>query len=145
MERQELRKGVMAVIVNAENKVLIGSSPRDGGYKFPQGGLAPGEDPVSGIIREIEEELGVVIEENDILMHYKEKVGYHYPPADPYYIFNRQELSVVKIKYHPEMKFMPQDDEFDELLWIHPEEIENYNSHFRAKAYKRALEICGLL
>lgn len=145
MERQELRKGVMAVIVNDENKVLIGSSPRDGGYKFPQGGLAPGEDPISGIIRELEEELGVAIKETDIIEHYREKVGYRYPPDDPYYIFNRQELSVVKIKYNPEMEFVPQDDEFDELLWVRPNEIDRYNSYFRAKAYKRALEICGLL
>ncbi|PID70926.1 MAG: hypothetical protein CR985_02385 [Flavobacteriales bacterium] len=145
MERQELRKGVMAVIVNAENKVLIGSSPRDGGYKFPQGGLEKGENPIDGIIRELEEELGVVIKETDILMHYKEKVGYDYPLDDPFYIFNRQELSVVKIKYDAKMDFIPQDDEFDELLWVFPDEVSNYNSYFRNKAYKRALEICGLL
>ncbi|MEZ4841188.1 MAG: hypothetical protein R2821_06665 [Flavobacteriaceae bacterium] len=40
---------MMAVLVNTENKVLIGSSPRDGGYKFPQGGLEPDEDIIGGL------------------------------------------------------------------------------------------------
>ena len=43
------------------------------------------------------------------------------------------------------MILSPQDDEFDELLWIYPSELKNYNSYFRANAYKKALEICDLL
>ena len=50
-----IRKAVMAVIVNDDSTILIGSSPRDGGYKFPQGGLEPNEDIITGIKRELKE------------------------------------------------------------------------------------------
>ena len=58
MTKKAFRIAAMAVIVNDRNQILIGSSPRDGGYKFPQGGLEPNEDAISGIKRELNEELG---------------------------------------------------------------------------------------
>jgi len=141
--KQEVRKAVMAVIVN-QDKILIGSSPRDGGYKFPQGGLKTGEDFINGIIRELKEELNVDITENDILQSYTEKVSYTYPDEDRY-IFKRQELNIVKIQFDDKMILSPQDDEFDELYWIYPSKLKNYNTNFRADAYTKALEICRLL
>ena len=51
------RQAVMAVIINDESKVLIGYSPRDKSYKFPQGGLEGEEDLITGIQRELKEEL----------------------------------------------------------------------------------------
>ena len=142
--KQEVRKAVMAVIVN-QDKVLIGSSPRDGGYKFPQGGLEIGENFISGIIRELKEELDLDITEKDILQSYTEKVSYIYPDEDQY-IFKRQELNIVKVQYLAhKMRLKTQDDEFDKLHWIYPSELKNYNTYFRADAYKKALEICGLL
>lgn len=141
--KQEVRKAVMAVIVNDENKVLIGSSPRDGGYKFPQGGLDENEDFISGIKRELKEELDLTITDNDVIMAYPEKVGYLYPDEDRY-IFKRQELNIVKVRFNATMKLMPQDDEFQDLIWISPKDLPKYNTYFRAKAYQKALEICGL-
>ena len=141
--KHDLRIAVMAVIVDGD-KILIGSSPRDGGYKFPQGGLELGESVRDGIIRELYEELNIIIKPTDILIIYDEKVAYAYPNEDRY-IFKKQELHVVKINYHPDMKLQPQDDEFDQLYWIYPTDLKNYNSYFRAKAYENALIICGLL
>ena len=43
------------------------------------------------------------------------------------------------------MQLTPQDEEFDELLWISPNELHRYNTYFRAEAYINALKICGLL
>ena len=125
-------------------KILIGSSPRDGGYKFPQGGLEPNEDIITGIKRELEEELALKILDADIIQSYSEKVSYKYPNEDRY-IFLSQELNIVKIQYKKEMQLMPQDEEFDKLLWILPNDLHKYNTYFRAKAYTMALKICGLL
>jgi len=139
-----IRKAVMAVIVNDDFKILIGSSPRDGGYKFPQGGLELNEDIITGIKRELEEELALKITDMDILQSYSEKVSYTYPNEDRY-IFLSQELSIVKIKFTQEMQLIPQNEEFDKLLWISPTDIHKYNTYFRAEAYTMALKICGLL
>ncbi|MCF6348915.1 MAG: NUDIX domain-containing protein [Flavobacteriaceae bacterium] len=139
-----IRKAVMAVLIN-NDKILIGSSPRDGGYKFPQGGLNPGEDIITGIKRELNEELGILITDSDIIFIANEKVIYYYPPDDPYYIFKAQELSVVKIQYNTSMQLIPQDDEFNKLYWIFPVDLNKYNTNFRNLAYEKALKICGLL
>ncbi len=140
-----VRIGVLAILVNESGKVLIGSSPRDGGYKFPQGGLEPNEDIVTGVKRELKEELGISITVDDIVCVCGQKVSYRYPADDPYYIFKAQELSVVKIKYNTSMKLVPQDDEFDKLYWISPTDLHYYNTNFRAKAYQKALQLSGML
>lgn len=134
----------MAVMVNHKNEVLIGSSPRDGGYKFPQGGLDKDEYFIDGIIRELKEELAIDITEKDILESYAETVSYIYPNEDRY-IFKSQELNIVKVKFNHNMILIPQDDEFENLVWISPSDLPTYNTYFRAEAYLRALEICGLL
>ena len=145
MTRDLFRIAAMAVIVNKKNQVLIGSSPRDGGFKFPQGGLEPNEDAITGIKRELNEELGIIITDNDILFFSNEKVEYLYPPEDPYYIYKGQQLSVIKIQYNNSMQLIPQDDEFEELHWIDPTDLINYNTNFRFQAYKKALKLCELL
>lgn len=145
MEKRAIRKAVMAVIINNEGKVLIGSSPRDGGFKFPQGGLDPGEAIIDGVKRELFEELGIQITDGDISFISKNKVSYQYPEHDPYYIYLAQELAVVKIKFKTTWRLIPQDDEFEELVWIKPSELANYNTNFRYDAYQEALKICGLV
>ena len=145
MTKDIFRIAVMAVIVNEKNQVLIGSSPRDGGYKFPQGGLDPKEDVITGIKRELNEELGIRFLDTDIEALFDEKVSYIFPPEDPYFIYKGQELSVVKICFNDSWKLIPQDDEFDELHWIYPQDLHNYNTNFRHKAYRRALKLCGFI
>lgn len=134
----------MAVIVNEESKVLIGYSPRDKSYKFPQGGLEAKESLLQGIERELLEELDYQLFDDHILQVYDEKVRYPFPP-DCHPVYMGQELSIVKIKHRPEANVTPQDDEFDKLLWILPEDLETYNYEYRSAAYKQALFICGLL
>lgn len=143
--KKGFRKAVMAVIINDDKKVLIGSSPRDGGYKFPQGGLDQGEDVITGIKREMQEELALSLNDSDILEVFSESVKYYYPPDDSYYIFEGQELSVVKIRYHRDMVLIPQDDEFEELHWIYPIHLHKYDTQFRDRAYQQALRLCELL
>ena len=145
MTKDTFRIAALAIVINQEGKILIGSSPRDGGYKFPQGGLDPGEDVFSGIKRELREELGITLFDNDIEIIFEEKVSYTYPPEDPYYIYKGQELSVVKIHYNNSWYLIPQDDEFEELIWIDPSDLTNYDVGFRMMAYTKALKLCGLL
>ncbi|MEL4455826.1 NUDIX domain-containing protein [Lutimonas vermicola] len=138
------RQAVMAVIVNEESKVLIGYSPRDKSYKFPQGGLDEEEDLISGIVRELKEELNYNLLHDHILEVYNEKVRYPFPP-DCHPLYMGQELSIVKIRHRQDADTIPQDDEFDELIWIHPKDLGSYNYEYRSDAYRQALSICGLI
>ena len=53
-------------LVDADGRVLVASRPDDkpmaGLWEFPGGKLAPGETPEACLVRELEEELGVVTE-----------------------------------------------------------------------------------
>ena len=137
-----LRKAVMAVLVNQEQQILIGYSPRDKSYKFPQGGLEKNESTIEGIQRELMEELNYAFDTKDILKIFEEKVYYLYPDNE---FYSGQELSIVKISYNSEIQLLPQDDEFESLYWIQPSELKKYDTDYRAEAYKQALKICKLL
>ena len=144
--KETFRQAVMAVVVNEKNKVLIGSSPRNGGYKFPQGGLEKGETLIQGITRELKEEVGLDLDEKSILQTFDEKVKYYYPEKTHPHLNNvGQEQTVFKIKYDDSMTLVPQDDEFEKLIWINPKDLEKYDTKHRTPAYKKALELCGLL
>ncbi len=134
----------MAIIVNDENKVLFGYSPRDISYKFPQGGLEKEEDIITGIKRELLEELDYHLENQYILEVCNEKIRYSFPP-DVHPVFMGQELSIVKIKHNPKSKIEPQDDEFSKIFWIKPKDINKYNSKYRSSAYYKAMIICNLI
>jgi ADP-ribose pyrophosphatase YjhB (NUDIX family) len=138
------RQAVMAIIINDENKVLFGYSPRDVSYKFPQGGLKENEDIITGIKRELVEELDYHLENKYIIKIYKNKIRYPFPP-DVHPVFMGQELSIVKIKHNPQSNIEPQDDEFSKIFWMTPKDIKKYDSVYRAKAYYKALEICDLI
>ena len=136
----------MAIFVNEKNEILIGSSPRDGGYKIPQGGLESGETPVEGVRREVMEELGVTIKDSDLFPMTEKRVHYHFPKAESQWNpYLGQEFYIFKIQFRESMNPTPQDDEFDKLIWVAPENFKKYNTHHRAEAYEKALRIYGLL
>jgi len=137
-------QAVMAVILNDKNQILIGYSTRDKSFKFPQGGLKENETLALGLQRELLEELDYQLHHKYILEIYTEKINYPFPP-NCHPLYKGQELHIIKIKHNPKVNITPQDDEFDKMLWIKPEEIENYNTEYRAKAYYQALVICGLV
>jgi 8-oxo-dGTP pyrophosphatase MutT (NUDIX family) len=59
------RRGVLAIVIDAENKFLLVQllNYKDDAWNFVGGGLDPGETDEGGIKKEIREELG--LEESD--------------------------------------------------------------------------------
>jgi len=124
MNTKPYRQAVLSIFINDKQQVLIGSSPRDGGYKFPQGGLDPNENPQEGLIREIQEELGYTLNSKNDFTQLTPTVKYQYPPHyNKYKQYQGQEIHVFKIQYTPDMKLIPQDHEFQELIWINPQNL----------------------
>lgn len=145
---EKFRQATVAIIVNNENKILIGLSPRDGAYKFPQWWLDKWELPLNWIKREVEEELWEKIKDTDVIWEYG-KVKYYYPWGMDvkYPNSNRigQEMVVFMVKFREDMKLIPQDDEFEELIWINPKEVDDYHCKHRKEAYIQALKNYDLL
>ena len=62
---------VAAALIDRDNKVLIAQRPEGknmaGLWEFPGGKLEPGESPEAGLVRELEEELGVAVTAGHLL------------------------------------------------------------------------------
>jgi 8-oxo-dGTP pyrophosphatase MutT (NUDIX family) len=136
------RQAVLAIIIREDGKFLFGSSPRDEGYKFPQGGIDPGETAEECLTRELKEELGVEISKSDVIGQLKETVAYPYPDYKPYSkLYCGQQMHIFVVRHQLYFNWQPQDDEFDELVWIFPHEITNYDCVYRKEAYIEAMKL----
>mgnify|MGYP001347747066 FL=1 len=117
-----LRVGVGAIVINKENKIFVGKRrdhPNNNKWQMPQGGVNDGEDFVSAMKRELEEETS--IKSIKILKEIDEWTEYELPD----YLLGK----IWKGKYRGQkqkwfvLKFMGTDDEIN-LKTIHPEFIE---------------------
>ena len=59
IDDEGFRANVGIILVNAENKLLLGGRVGAKGWQFPQGGIFEGEDPEQAMYRELREEVGL--------------------------------------------------------------------------------------
>jgi putative (di)nucleoside polyphosphate hydrolase len=80
IDEQGYRPNVGIIIVNDEKQVLLAQRryPRSA-WQFPQGGIKPGESPLQGMYRELEEELGLKSDQVEVLAESKEWYSYLLP------------------------------------------------------------------
>jgi putative (di)nucleoside polyphosphate hydrolase len=73
------RKGVGALLFNADGKVFVGERlDAPGAWQLPQGGVDKGEKPRQAVMRELEEEIGTA--KAEILAKSAEWMAYDLPP-----------------------------------------------------------------
>jgi putative (di)nucleoside polyphosphate hydrolase len=75
------RRGVGVMLLTADRHVFVGRriDNRDEAWQMPQGGLDPGEDPLEGALRELEEETGIARDKVEILARCGEQLLYDLP------------------------------------------------------------------
>lgn len=75
MSSQPLVRVAAGIIEDAQGRVLIARRPEAahaGGYwEFPGGKIAAGETPAEGLVRELREELGIVVESASPVTRYR--------------------------------------------------------------------------
>lgn len=107
---------VSSAIIQRDEQVLIAQRPADGLlgglWEFPGGKVEPGEDFVSGLKREIREELGVEIE-----------VGSPYGIYQHTYTHFRITLHAFLCKLNGNQ---PQTNYHTDLIWTNPPSLKNY-------------------
>lgn len=59
--------GARAVILNERQEVLLVRHTYTPGWHFPGGGVDKGESPRQAVIREVREEVGIIVEENPVI------------------------------------------------------------------------------
>ena len=122
---------VVGAIADAEGRVLIAQRPRGrhmaGRWEFPGGKLFPGEDPYSGLQRELDEELGVAVREARPLI----RLRHEYPDR-------RVLLDVWQVTaYDGE----PQALDAQALAWALPDELPRHDLIEADRAIVTALRL----
>ncbi len=111
------REAVRGIIRN-DRKFLLIHSPVDGDYKFPGGGVKPGERLHTALLRELREECGVDLTE--ISGDFGKTIEYDLPQEEKYDLF-RMVSYYYFCRINPEMPFHAQHlDRYEKELCIHP-------------------------
>ena len=121
-ERNLLHKVVCLFIINSKNQVLLEKRSMNkkihpGKLGLCEGHVHAGEDNMSGVIRELEEELGVVASKDDII---------HFCTI----LKEREKNSNITYAYYmfldKEAKdFVIQEEELSEVIWMNFNEFHN--------------------
>jgi 8-oxo-dGTP diphosphatase len=109
---------VVAVILQANNKVLIGQRMKGdtnaGKWEFPGGKIRQNEQPEAALTREIQEELGIHVDQ----FKFFDQVQFDYPNYSVnirFYLADLEsEIECVK-------------ESHDELVWISPNQINEFD------------------
>ena len=133
--------GVGGVVLNAKGELLVVCERHRRTsriyYKLPGGALQPGEHMVDAVLREVEEETGVLAS-FDALVCFRHWHGYRYGKSDIYF--------VCRLKAQSEDITM-QASEIEECFWMPLDEYygSEYVSPFNKRIVRAALESKGVM
>ena len=142
MERS-YRPCVLAVIINEDNKILVGErSDRPGVWQMPQGGVDAGESAEEALMRELTEEIG----SNDvnILGKLDQSISYEFPEDLASDIIKKykgqsQDWFLLRLNKTAKLDLSKTLGEFVDLDWKSPELVLANIVKWKKEAYHKGL------
>jgi putative (di)nucleoside polyphosphate hydrolase len=138
---QHFRAGVGAVIGDGRGRVLAGErADVPGAWQLPQGGLEKGEEPETGLWREVQEETGLHPEHLRLVTALDAPLAYELPPE-----LRRKKTGRGQVLYWfflelaagaPEPA-LPKRGEFRSWRWMPLAELAEQVAAFRRATYQR--------
>ncbi|MCQ4636061.1 (deoxy)nucleoside triphosphate pyrophosphohydrolase [Anaerovorax odorimutans] len=109
---------VAAAIIKLDEKILVtqrGYGPFKGGWEFPGGKIEKGESPREALVREIKEELDVLIDVGDLV----DIVNYDYPDfhLTMYCYWCSLRSGSITLKEHQSAKWL-KNNELMSVEWL---------------------------
>ncbi|MGH9632025.1 MAG: (deoxy)nucleoside triphosphate pyrophosphohydrolase, partial [Bryobacteraceae bacterium] len=109
---------VVAAVIERGGRVLVGQRKKTDTHglkwEFPGGKVEPGESPRAGLVRELEEELGISAQISHEIIRYEHR----YP----------KRATILLIFYRvTEFTGEPQSLAFEQILWEIPERLPRYD------------------
>ena len=142
------RPGVGVMLVNAERKVWVGQRLDSTleAWQMPQGGLDPGETPLEGAFRELEEETGIRRGLVEIVTQAKEELTYDLPDDLIGKVWKKpwrgQRQTWVLARFlgqDSDVAIATPEPEFRAWKWAEPSELPALIVPFKKKLYEDLL------
>jgi putative (di)nucleoside polyphosphate hydrolase len=151
IDAEGFRANVGIILVNAENKLLLGGRVGAKGWQFPQGGINEGEAPEQAMYRELREEVGLEPDDVDVLgmtsdwLRYRLPAKYIRKNSKPLCVGQKQHWFILRLRVNEDrVRFdLAEKPEFDRARWVSFWRPVNEVIYFKRRVYARALHELG--
>jgi putative (di)nucleoside polyphosphate hydrolase len=151
IDAEGFRANVGIILVNAENKLMLGGRVGAKGWQFPQGGVLVDEEPEQAMFRELREEIGLEPDDVDVLGVTTEWLRYRLPDkfirrhSEPLCIGQKQRWFILRMLSDDDRVRFDRGDkpEFDRFRWVTFWRPVNEVIYFKRRVYARALHELG--
>jgi len=151
IDAEGFRANVGIILVNAENKLMLGGRVGARGWQFPQGGMLRDEEPEQAMFRELHEEVGLRPEDVEVLGVTSDWLRYRLPDkfirrnSKPLCVGQKQRWFILRLVSEAKcVRFDCGDTpEFDRIRWVPFWRPVNEVIYFKRRVYARALHELG--
>jgi putative (di)nucleoside polyphosphate hydrolase len=143
------RPAVGVMLINGERKVWVGQRLDSTleAWQMPQGGLDPGESPLEGAYRELEEETGIRRELVELVEQAKDELTYDLPDdligkvwKEPWRGQRQTWFLMHFLGEDSDVNIATADPEFRAWKWAEPAELPAMIVPFKKKLYEDLIE-----
>lgn len=142
---EEYRANVAALLVNEEGLLLVCERLKNkGAWQFPQGGVDEGEAHDAALLREVQEEVGL-LPEDYVVEESRGGYRYEFPPNlqanKAKFVGQEQRYYLCRVKAGArEVDLMQEPREFRQAQWIRPEEFDlSWVPEFKKTVYREVM------
>ena len=151
IDAEGYRANVGIILVNADDKLLLGGRVGAKGWQFPQGGMLEGESPEVAMYRELYEEVGLSEDDVDVLSVTDDWLRYKLPErfvrknSLPLCIGQKQRWFLLRLQSDDEAVSFDCGDkpEFDRVRWVDFWRPVSEVIYFKRRVYASALHELG--
>lgn len=148
IDRDGFRANVGIILCNDERRLLLGKRVGNGGWQFPQGGMAAGESLREALYRELKEETGLGPDDVEELGRTRKWLRYRLPPkyrrpgSTPQCVGQKQIWFLLRLVAADEAVRLDagESPEFEDWRWVEYWTPAEEVIFFKRKVYGKALK-----